>query len=249
MDWFNSWVDKKIAAASHDPSPLELKRHHSQNVLLNALSIADEEPGLHKEYVYLAALYHDLARFDQYLEFNTFKDSLSFNHGSRAVKILKHENRLAGYAPDARKIILCAIGMHNRTALPPSLPDNIHKYCQLVRDADKLDILAVIDNHLAQNREYNPTVILSLPDSKMPGNPQVITKILARQVAFYSDLQTLNDFRALLGSWYFDMNFKGSKKLFVEAGHARNLLLGLPEDEHYGPARKLLLKELEKHGQ
>lgn len=249
LDWFNGWVDKKIAAANRDPSPLRLKKIHSRNVLENALAIAADAGGMDAECVYLAALYHDLARFDQYLKFNTFKDALSFNHGAQGVAILKRENRLADIDPEKRKLVLGAIAMHNRTNLPSALPDRVRNYCQLLRDADKLDILRVIDEHLANNREYNPTIILSLPDAPSPGNPIVTTRALAREVAFYSDLQTLNDFRVLLGSWFFDMNFKGSKKIFVEAGHARAILLGLPDDEHYGPAKKFLLREMETHGQ
>lgn len=247
LDWFNGWVDKKITAAHKDTSPLELKKTHSHNVLKNALAIAENEPEMDRECVYLSALYHDLARFDQYLQFTTFKDSLSFNHGSQAVKILKQENRLDDCSQEKRKIILSAIGLHNHPSLPASLPTTLKKYCQLLRDADKLDILRVIDEHLASNSEYNPTVILSLPDSAEPGNPLVTAKTLARELAFYSDLQTLNDFRVLLGSWFFDMNFKGSQSLFVEEGHAISLLLGLPDDAHYGKARNFLLGELEKH--
>ena len=112
----------------------------------------------------LAALYHDVARFEQYLRWHTFRDRESCDHGQWGVRILKREQRLEDEAPAVRTLVLVAVGLHNRFALPPGLPEGMARICHAVRDADKLDILRVMDEHLSGPRPYCPTVVLSLPD-------------------------------------------------------------------------------------
>lgn len=67
----------------------------------------------------------------------------------------------------------------------------------------------------------------------------------AGQVAAYADLRSVNDFRVLLGTWFFDMHFEASRRQFVENGHARRLLDGLPQNATYGPVRAALLERLD----
>ncbi len=68
---------------------------------------------------------------------------------------------------------------------------------------------------------------------------------LEGRVASYADLRSVNDFRVLLNTWIFDMHFAASRRQFVEDGHARRLLEGLPANAVYGPARAALLARLE----
>ena len=49
----------------------------------------------------------------------------------------------------------------------------------------------------------------------------------------------------LLGTWFFDMHFEASRRQFVENGHARRLLDGLPQNATYGPVRAALLERLD----
>lgn len=241
--WFKEYASGKIAQAAN-PLPLELKLYHTQKVLEKASHIIQNEMPDKKEVCLLAALYHDIARFDQYLDYGTFKDSLSFNHGIAGVRILKKMGRLKSETKMDRDLILAAVGLHNRYALPQSLPDAFLGICQIIRDADKLDILRIMDEHLGKPGPYNPTVVLSLPDDPDVYSQKVIDKVLARQVPSYDDLQSVNDFRILLGSWFYDMHFQSSRELFISQGHAHNLVSRLPNDRIYGKAKAELLQRL-----
>lgn len=243
LRWFKAYAKNKISNASIDQTPLALKRLHTMHVYANACRIAAQEnlaPDLAR-ICKLAALYHDLARFDQYLEFATFKDACSRNHGLWAVKLLKQTRRLEDEPISARHAILTAVGMHNRRELPKTLTGNSRLAAKVVRDADKLDILRVMDEHLSAPKPYNPTVVLSLPDDDNLCSSKVIVAALNRKSASYSDLRSVNDFRLLLGTWLFDMNFPSSARMFIAKGHAHRLVSALPENGAYGKAKAFML--------
>lgn len=190
----------------------------------------------------LAALYHDISRFDQYLVYGTFRDKDSCNHGSLSVKILKAEKRLETEPKQDRHLIFTAIGLHNRFRLPPRLTAAQSMICEIVRSADKLDILRVMDEHLSGPGPYNPTVVLSLPDDPDICGQTALDAALAKTVASYNDLRSVNDFRILLGSWFFEMRASGAKELFLRAGHGRRLVEAVPDNAAYGKARNFLLE-------
>lgn len=243
--WFADYAAQKIAACGSDAEPLTIKREHTARVLANARAIAFGEgfaPQIRRA-VELGALYHDLSRFDQYLVYGTFKDRDSRNHGSWSVKLLRTLDRLAGESRQTARLVRVAIGMHNRLALPSGLSEVERLVCNAVRDADKLDIVRVMEAHL-QKRPYNPTVVLGLPDTSLAG-PAVMAAAWAGKPASYSDLRSVNDFRLLLGTWLFGLNFESSRRLFIGAHHAAKLVADLPQNEVYGAIRDRLLNLLQ----
>ena len=245
--WFAAYAARERAKEQGDPAPMDLKLRHTMAVLGNARRIAASEGfgvALTRACL-LAALYHDVARFEQYLRYHTFKDRESCNHGQLGVKILKREARLAGEDAATRKIVLAAVGLHNRFALPAHLPRETELAAHVVRDADKLDILRIMDEHLGGPGPYSPTVVLNLPDDPALAGEAVLRAARAGQVAAYADLRSVNDFRVLLGTWFFDMHFEASRRQFVENGHARRLLDGLPQNATYGPVRAAMLERLD----
>lgn len=242
IEWFEDYAAEKIAGARRDSSPLTLKLEHTRRVLDNARTIASKESftplSLHA--CELAALYHDLARFDQYLQFGTFRDSQSRNHGLWAVKLLKQYQRMEGIESGVAAMALAAIGVHNRALIPAGLKGMTLQICQVLRDADKIDIVMVMDSHLSRPGPYNSTVILGLPDNPELHSPQVTGNVMQGKSAFYSELRSVNDFRVLLAGWYFDMHFAASRELFIKNGNALSLLQALPENRHYAPVKEYL---------
>ena len=192
----------------------------------------------------LAALYHDVARFEQYLRFHTFRDRESVDHGKLGVSILKREQRLRHESKTMQHLVLTGVCLHNRYALPKNLPEDVGLVCQVVRDADKLDILNIMDQHLAGPKPYNPTVILSLPDNPDLGNPEIVQAVLENRVAAYADLRNVDDFRLLLGTWFHEMHFAASRQQFVADSHARHIIEGVPDSPQYAKAKAYLLSLL-----
>lgn len=247
-EWFREFVRQKRMKFSGDASPIDLKLIHTINVLQNASRIMREEE--FDSFLYragsLGALYHDMARFDQYLEYGTFKDADSRNHGLWAAQLVKRERRFESETPRVRQLAMLSICLHNRLHLPDKLTKEQYAVCNVVRDADKLDILRVMNEHLSAPGPYNPTIVLSLPDDPDLYSEAVIQSALQKRSASYSDLASVNDFRLLLGTWFYAMNFSGSRKLFRDSGHIFALLEALPASGPYAKAREHVLKDLWK---
>lgn len=249
-NWFAVYAASKCAVESSNPrgdvGPMHLKIRHSMAVLENArrMVACENFSSVQRRVCLLAALYHDVGRFEQYLRFHTFKDRESCDHGQMGVRILKQEKRLDGEAPFVRKAVLAVVALHNRFALPRGLPELTATAAHVVRDADKLDILRIMDEHLSGPGPYHPTVVLSLPDVPDVYSEAVLRAVSEGRVAAYADLRSVNDFRLLLGTWFFDMHFASSRRQFVEDGHALNLLRGLPDHAPYGQARQAMLEKL-----
>lgn len=91
----------------------------------------------------LIGLLHDIARFEQYTEYKTFDDYKSIDHGDFGVEILKENNYIRKYIENDNydELILKAIKNHNKYAIDNNVDKKEKIFCQIIRDADKLDIM------------------------------------------------------------------------------------------------------------
>jgi hypothetical protein len=247
VQWYQAYADRLRSRCPIDPEPIDLKRKHTLAVLGQAADIATAEglsPCLTRACL-LAALYHDVGRFEQYLRHGTFKDRESCNHAFLGMKILREEHRLDGERRPLADLVRIGVCLHNRFVLPPSLSGDAAVVAWVVRDADKLDILRVIHAHL-EKKPYNPTVVLSLPDAPDISGEAVCRAVMDGRVAAYGDLTCVNDMRLLLGSWLFDMHFPSSRRRFREDGHAAAIIGEVPARPPFLAPRNLLLDRLAK---
>ena len=120
------------------------KQSHSLRVMANAREIATKMK-LSAEQIDLATmigLLHDIARFEQYTKFQTYSDQESFDHGDRAVEILKENGKIREYLSDSQydNLIFTAIQNHNKYAISEDVSGEKLLFAKIIRDADKLDI-------------------------------------------------------------------------------------------------------------
>ena len=248
--WFAAYADRKIAKAETetDAAPMRLKFQHTKRVLANAQEIVGAEtsafPPRLARAALLVALYHDVGRFEQYLRYRTFNDRVSYNHAIIGVRIINQEGCLDG--EQCRSLIAAAVGLHNRFILPAHLPGDLRRITLVARDADKLDILRVMDEQLGSHGDCAETMIYGLPDDPARASANIIAAALASRVASYADLSSAGDFKLLLATWVFDMNFPASAKRFAADGHARRLLESLASDSPHAEARAALLTRFDQ---
>ena len=115
---------------------IHLKYDHTFRVVGYAERIA-KSLGLSEEDVTLAkvcALFHDIGRFVQWRDYQTFEDFKSVDHGDLSASILDS----VGYEND---IVRIAVKYHNKYAIPDDLSEREKMFCNITRDADKIDIL------------------------------------------------------------------------------------------------------------
>lgn len=91
----------------------------------------------------LTGLFHDLGRFEQWTKYRTFNDDQSFDHAKLSVKILQDHRALDGW--EEKDLVLAAVDNHNKFEIDPVIRDErTIRFCEIIRDADKLDILRSI---------------------------------------------------------------------------------------------------------
>jgi hypothetical protein len=245
-----AWVWFRDFAASYqreESSLLLLKVRHTERVVGLAGNIV-AELGLaegSRRSALLAALLHDVGRFPQFAQWRTFRDDISANHGRLGARVLRDASVLKAEAPAVRRAAIAAVALHNRYVLPANLPEQTRLITNIVRDADKIDILRIFSEELSKP-EPSGEVVLHVAREPERWTPAVADMIVRGLVPEYRQLRYVNDFIMLLCSWPAELNFPVSLRLVREAGHVGKLmehLPGAPElDAVRQAAREFLLR-------
>lgn len=228
---------------------LDLKRRHTDNVVAAAREIARREavfadPTRHRALI-AAALFHDVGRFQQLRDYKTYADALSCNHALLGAKILRREGFTRDEPPVIRRLVGIAVALHNRVTVPGGVMGDARIVLEGLRDADKLDILRVLAEHLGPGTEPDPVVVMHL---KTEGgvSPAIKEAFAARRAARYADMRTLNDFRMLVCTWLFEFHFSSSLALLAQSGNLETITAGMdtaPDEQ--AEARRLADEFLE----
>ena len=135
---------------NYDPedTKIALKIAHTYRVADNCEQIA-RSIGLTEdevEFAWLSGMLHDIGRFEQVRRYNTFIDSQSVDHAEFGADLLFGENGFIGDYIDDRswdKMLEIVIRQHNKYRMDESISGQTLVFCNILRDADKVDILKV----------------------------------------------------------------------------------------------------------
>ncbi len=173
---------------------------------------------------WLSGMLHDIGRFEQLRRYNTFRDSLSINHATLSADLLFGEDQLIRNYIDGNDfeftLLDKVIRYHNAFALPEGLSERELMFCNILRDADKIDILKV-------NCETPRTEIYDLPDEAFTESfitDEVYNDIMACSNVDRTHSKTGIDF--ILGhiSFIYGLVFPKSVELVKEQGYIWQLL-------------------------
>lgn len=217
---------------------IRLKIDHSLRVLAIARELAAREEALagpqRRRALLLAALFHDVGRFEQVRRYGTFADALSCNHGTLGARVLREQGFLEAEAPAMRRLVITAVAAHNRLSLPDALGGDLRPVLEALRDADKLDIMRSLIEAFEPGKSPDEAVALHLSDEPEAFSPIVLEALEAGRTGRYRDMRCINDFRLVLCSWFFDLHFGTSLAVARREALAARLLGGLegaPEAE------------------
>ena len=136
-----------VSAYDPDNQKIRLKIDHTLRVAEMARRIA-ESVKADVEFAWLSGMLHDIGRFEQIKRYNTFVDADSVDHAELGRTLLFDEGLLKWFVPDLSedKCVLLekAIGNHSLYRLPNGLSNEELLYCNILRDADKLDIFRAV---------------------------------------------------------------------------------------------------------
>ena len=127
---------------------IDLKKNHTlrvvenMNKLTKVLFLNEEQKGIAE----VIALFHDAGRFPQFTKYGTFIDEESEDHALLSIAAIEAAAFFAEIDETSQHIIKTAILNHSKIQLPKLEEEQVQLFCQLIRDADKLDIWAMVTN-------------------------------------------------------------------------------------------------------
>ena len=201
-----------------DPK-IALKVTHTYEVL-NAAKYIAKNLNLSKEDYDLAsliALLHDIGRFEQLKEYDSYDDTIGLNHAEFGIKLLFENNKIRDFIETDKydEIIYKAILNHNKYKLDVSgFTDKEIMHSKIIRDADKLD------NFRVKEKESFVALFKEGEDEETIGKLD-ITDVIYNTFEKHcliksSDRVTYMDHWVSFIAFIFDMNFDSSLKYIKE---------------------------------
>ncbi len=138
----------------YDPSDVKisLKIDHTYRVAENAEVIA-QDLGLDEQGIFLVfsmGMLHDFGRFEQVKKYGTFIDRKSVDHAELGADLLFIDGHILDFFDKddldeaTASLMEKVIRLHNKLDLPDELTKEEALYCNIIRDADKIDIFRVL---------------------------------------------------------------------------------------------------------
>lgn len=131
---------------AEDPK-VKLKIDHTYRVaaLCDRIAVSLGMPAPEVDLAWLCGLLHDVGRFEQLQQYGTFNDAQSIDHAAMSAQVLFEEGHIREYLDDRSQddLLRTAVFWHSAYRLPEDLDERTLRFCQILRDADKVDILRV----------------------------------------------------------------------------------------------------------
>ncbi len=144
----NTFKEYTDAYNSRDEK-IRLKIEHTayvaklSDIIAESLGLSDRDQNL----AWLIGMLHDIGRFEQIRRYQTFNDAISVDHAKFGADLLFCEGLIEQFMGDLTReeldIVELAIRQHNKYRVVEGLSDREMMFCNIIRDADKIDILRV----------------------------------------------------------------------------------------------------------
>jgi hypothetical protein len=232
----NQVFDYMLGFNSDDPSTLHnlsLKREHISRVIgytevLTRDLAADNDLMLSAQ---LTAILHDIGRFEQFTQFKTFNDALSFDHAEKAVQLIEEKGWLNDLGAEIQNMIKKAVLFHNKITIPKGEDAQVVLLSKIIRDADKIDIFDIAVKEFAlTNSKKNQFFSYELAN-KPTFTKNVAKAIIDGRLADKKDLHNINDFKLMIMGFIFDVNFKKSYTIISQRQYLKQLFDTLPKSD------------------
>jgi HD superfamily phosphodiesterase len=126
---------------------IRLKIEHTYRVcgLCNQIAVSAGFDENDVDIAWLMGLLHDVGRFEQLKRYGTFIDSESIDHAEFGADLLFKEGLVRDYIDDNRidDLLEKAVRFHSAYRIPDEFTEDEKRFANLLRDADKIDILKV----------------------------------------------------------------------------------------------------------
>lgn len=233
VSWFDAYYGSFENLDQTQQVNFGIKKNHSERVALLCMILAEKMKWTPAEgdLAYLTGLLHDVGRFRQLAEFDTFNDEKSVDHAELSVKVLTEEGALKLLEEDSCEIIFQAIKNHNKFGVNPDVKGKQLLFARLLRDADKIDILKVLSEYYTnKNGKPNHTLTWELPQ-KPEISKSVLKEVLSGKMVSKKNIVTENDVKIMQLSWVFDINYKPSFEHLAKCRYLESIYNTLPKND------------------
>ena len=209
--------------SSFDESNLQVanKIRHTWHVAANGERVAaslDADPDL----AWLIGVLHDIGRFEQIRVVRGYDDGKGLDHGDYGARLLFEENFIRDFVsnPSADSVIENAVKYHNKYSLPAALKSEESLYCNIVRDADKIDnFRGFHENDFYSFHERTEEEVQSSLISD-----EILDCFLRHETIPFRLIRSAADFFLIPYALYFGLVFPASRELTEEQGNYRRML-------------------------
>lgn len=243
-DWFDKYVKTFLDKDTFINENIKLKEEHTKRVCDNANMISrDIKVNEHyKKIAEIAALFHDIGRFEQFKKYKTFNDKISENHALLGIKVLKQEKVLSNLKEEDQKYIFKAIENHNLFKLEKDLDEKSSLFSKIIRDADKLDIYKVVTDYYKEPEDKKNTAIEhDLPNTEGYSS-EFMVDIMNGKNSSNKYIKNRNDMRLIKLTWIFDINYNISLKQIINKKYIEKTFEVLPRTEEMDKMKEILFK-------
>ena len=218
-------------------SKIKLKAEHTYRVagLCDRIARSLELSACDTDLAWLIGILHDVGRFEQIKRFGTFSDADSIDHAHYAVNILFDNGKLADYLEDDNPGVRCyienggmeglciikkAIWNHSAYRIEDGLDERTILFCNIIRDADKLDIFKVVNDTPLEDM-YNVNTE-DIPKTEI--SDEVMQALREKHAVLRSLKKTPADYMAAYIALVFELVFPESFIIAKEQGYLDNLM-------------------------
>lgn len=129
---------------------IKLKIDHTYRVaeLCERIAASFGMSQVDKDLAWLLGMLHDIGRFEQLRNYGTFNDAESVDHAALGADLLFADGamkKIRDYLEDTSEDVLIerAVRVHSAYRLPENMEERTKRFSEILRDADKVDILRV----------------------------------------------------------------------------------------------------------
>jgi len=232
-EWFNKYYVSFNNLTENHKRIFEIKKEHSLRVAEIALNLSEKLDWSEEErqIAYLVGLLHDIGRFSQMAEFDTFNDDKSEDHAEKAIAILKSESLLEDLNVLNKDLIYAAIFNHNKFKIQDGLTGQELLHSKLIRDADKLDIFRVLTEFYSQKKGIlSHSLTWELQKSTVV-SPAVAKEVLSGKMVSKKNIVSEVDVKVMQLSWVFDFNFRPAFEHLLKYRYLESVYNSLPKND------------------
>ncbi len=232
--WYDAYVSEFSSEDSEIQINIDLIKEHASRVFENVkelgASIDLDESNL--LLLKISALLHDIGRLEQLVKHGTYADNDESNHIQIGLEVIEEHEILDVLSEREKQLIMDCVKMHEISVLPKIEDEQFLALIQLLRDADRIDVLRIVSEYYTHKKIY-PNRHLDMELKDMPGISKKISKaIMDEKIAKRDDVENVNDLKLSQMSWVFDMNNKRSFKMISEKGYVKAIFETLSKSDN-----------------